>query len=230
MQKVTYSVIIPTLTRDEEHRQAFLETVLSIEENTQKDDYELIIVDDGSPMKLEEFADPDVWVTHKENKGIAASWNDGMMVARGQYICIINDDITVPSGWLEGLRIALDAGVSVSGPGIVGKTDDLMGIDNTHSWFPGFCFMMNRSTMFAIGKFDERFSPFNYEDTDYWVRVLKAGGTLTRNYDVRITHREGDVLHKLEYGSVSEINKKKFLEKHGFDPIPFFYHGGEQPW
>lgn len=228
MQKVTYSIVMPTLTKDSSHRDVFSETVQSVEENSE--DYELIIVDDGSPLRLDEYADPDTWVIHKNNKGIAASWNDGMKVARGEYIVIINDDITVPPEWLQGLRLALDNNLSISGPGIIGKTDDLLGIEQTHSWFPGFCFMMHRKTMMQIGLFDERFSPFNYEDTDYWVRVLKAGGTLTRNFNVRITHREGDVLHKLEYGAVSEENKKKFIDKHGFDPLPFFYHGGERPW
>lgn len=228
MQKVTYSIIMPTLTRDNDHREVFRETVDSIVENSE--DYELIIVDDGSTLKLDEYANPDVWVLHKDNKGIPASWNDGMMVARGEYIVIINDDITVPSGWLQGLRLALDNTISVAGPGVVGKTDQFMGIDQTHHWFPGFCFMMSRKTMMQIGRFDERFSPFNFEDTDYWVRVMKAGGTLNRNFNVRITHKEGDVLHKLEYSKVSEKNKQRFIEKHGFDPIPFFYHGGEKPW
>lgn len=241
MSQIKYSVIMPTLTRDEEHRQVFAETVASVVENS--NNYELIIIDDGSPLNLTEYANPDVWIVHKENKGIAPSWNDGLRMARGKYVCIINDDITVQPGWLDTMESVFPLFSNnyktpvVVAPGVVGKDDGKRDYEANHSWFPGFCFMMHQSTIQTslsgfspVGYFDEQFTPFNYEDTDFWVRLLKAGGKLVRMYNTMITHREGDVLHKLEYGEVSRKNKRKFIEKWGFDPIDYFYHGGVQPW
>jgi GT2 family glycosyltransferase len=232
-----YSIIIPTLTKDEDHLHVLQECMESIKKNSK--DYELILVDDGSTWQTWEdfdawdnFVEFDILIQHTKNKGIASSWNDGIKIARGEYIAIVNDDITVQEGWLDKLRMALeeDDDNMVSAPGLLHPDANASGIIEDYQWYPGYCFMLKRETIDKIGLFDEQFSPFNFEDTDYWTRVLSWGGKLVRNYNTNITHREGHVLHTLEYEKVSEENKKKFIEKHGFDPIPVFYYGAPAPW
>jgi len=158
------------------------------------------------------------------------SWNDGIKLARGEYVVVINDDITVEEKWVDKLRVALqnEEDAYVSAPGVEGQENGT-GIEETYQWFPGYCFMLSRECIDEIGLFDEQFSPFDYEDTDYWYRVLKAGKKLVRNYSTTITHVGGHVLHTLDYDKVNEENKKKFVAKHGFDPIPAFYYNKPLP-
>lgn len=227
-----YSIVLPTYTNTKEHLKIFWECLMSVHANS--NDAEIILVNDGSLFSENIEKSKSLITTlveHSTNKGIPVSWNDGLKIARGEYIVVINDDITVTKGWLDKLRMALEDDDSnfVAAPGVKGKQNG-HGIEENYQWYPGYCFMVKRATIDQIGFFDEQFSPFNFEDTDYWTRVLMAGKKLVRNYSTTITHHEGHVLHTLKYEQVSERNKKKFINKWGFDPIPVFYYGKEAPW
>lgn len=61
-------------------------------------DFELILVDDGSPDRCGEIcdayaeSDPRVRVIHQENQGLSGARNSGMDVAQGEYITFIDSD------------------------------------------------------------------------------------------------------------------------------------------
>lgn len=231
MASVKHSVVIPTYCNNKTQYDNLIATLQSVHANS-PEATEVILVNDGSKYPEAAFAHlvPTTYVQHKVNKGIATSWNDGITIARGYYITVINDDVTVQKGWLEALENAVNwPDALVSAPGVYGK-ENFTGIEDNYQWFPGYCFMLTQDTIDKIGIFDEQFSPFNYEDTDYWTRCLKSGGLLMRNYSTMIKHLEGHVLHTLDYDGVSAENKKKFIAKHGFDPIPVFYEGAKAPW
>ena len=64
------------------------------------EDYEVILVDDGSPdrcpMICEEYAkkDPRIRVIHQENRGLPAARNTGLRAASGEWIiCVDSDDL-----------------------------------------------------------------------------------------------------------------------------------------
>ena len=66
-------------------------------------DFELILVDDGSPDNCpaicDEYANIDerIIVIHQENRGLSASRNAGLQIAKGKYICFVDsDDILHP--------------------------------------------------------------------------------------------------------------------------------------
>jgi GT2 family glycosyltransferase len=227
-----YSIILPSYTITKEHKEVLKRALASLQDAMSLNT-ELILIDDGSIFDISDLYEqgPHKVIIHRRNSGIATSWNDGLKLARGEYIAIINDDITVEIGWLDKLRQALEFEdeYMVSAPGVSGGENGI-GIEEDYQWFPGYCFMLKQDTVDKIGLFDEQFSPFNYEDTDYWTRVLKTGGKLVRNYSTTITHKEGDVLHSLNYDKVDQINKQKFIEKHGFNPTPVFYYGEPAPW
>lgn len=229
-----YSIVMPVFLREDAHKQVVLNTLESIKKNSSE--CEIIIIDDGSTLLtgfLRDFAD--IYIRHKTNMGIAPSWNDGKNVSRGEYVVFVNDDILVPEKWLEAMAwifypdMKPNAGVAApkgAGPTVKpyvfhGPEDaGLAKADINQKFYPGYCFMLKRDRFFE--DFDEQFIPFNYEDTDYWERMTRKGFEMWR-MPLDIWHAEGDVLHKLSYGAVSEQNKQRFINKHGFDPMEKFY-------
>lgn len=102
-------------------------------------DFELILVDDGSPdncgMICDEYAKQDdrIRVIHQENQGLSAARNAGIDIAKGDYLTFIDSDDLVKENYLERLYqllIEYHAELSVcdmysfqDGEEISGKTD-----------------------------------------------------------------------------------------------------------
>lgn len=76
-------------------------------------DFEMILVDDGSPDNCgaicDEYAAMDhrVQVIHKPNGGLSDARNAGLAIARGEYIAFVDSDDWVAEDYLERLRFAL---------------------------------------------------------------------------------------------------------------------------
>lgn len=76
-------------------------------------DYEIILVDDGSPDGAGELCDqlakqhPQICVIHQSNAGLSAARNAALKIARGEYITFVDSDDTIFPDMLEilaGLR------------------------------------------------------------------------------------------------------------------------------
>lgn len=71
--------------------------------------FELILVDDGSPDNsgkiCDEYTKKDnrIKVIHKENGGVSSARNCGIDVAKGKYICFVDSDDTLQSTYLSEL-------------------------------------------------------------------------------------------------------------------------------
>lgn len=82
-----FSIIVP-IYNVEEYLPASIKSVLS----QSCKDYELILVDDGSPDKCPQICDeyaaryPQVQAIHKVNGGLSDARNAGMAVSKGKYI------------------------------------------------------------------------------------------------------------------------------------------------
>lgn len=88
----TVSVIIPTYNRAHVLGRA-VRSVL----NQTYQDFELIVVDDGSSDGTSEavraFADPPIrYLRHERNRGAAAARNSGIEAARGEYVAFLDSD------------------------------------------------------------------------------------------------------------------------------------------
>ncbi len=96
-----FSIIMPVYNNEN----YFPMAVKSVEDQNYEN-YELIIVDDGSTDKTPRIADdlarknPHIKVIHQENQWIYNSFNNGITLAEGEYIYILNSDDRLVSGAL----------------------------------------------------------------------------------------------------------------------------------
>jgi GT2 family glycosyltransferase/Flp pilus assembly protein TadD len=210
--------------------------------------HEVIIVDnastDGTPDWLKTLAalhNNYRLILNLENRGFAAGCNQGLAVARGSYLVLLNNDVVVTAEWSSGLRETL---LSEPGCGIVGPlTNNASGIQALgeapyasladldlfaellrkryrYRRVPsrrlvGFCMLFSRRLYEEIGGLDEQFGTGNFEDDDFCLRAAIAG---YQNYvagDVYV-HHHGSVSFKaagIDYRQSIARNGALFQEK-----------------
>lgn len=103
----TISIIVPVY-QVEAYLGRCIDSILS----QSYEDYELILVDDGSPDRCgeicEEYAkkDPRIRVIHKENGGLSTARNAGLDCASGSFVTFCDSDDYWQPDWLEWLYSA----------------------------------------------------------------------------------------------------------------------------
>ncbi len=109
MSKPYFSIIVPTFNRPQALN-ACLSALNRIEYS--KDDFEVIVVDDGSPRSLESVLrhwrdSLDIQLLRQENAGPAVARNNGAKQARGQFLAFTDDDCAPARDWLRCLSAQL---------------------------------------------------------------------------------------------------------------------------
>jgi len=110
------TVIVPVY-KAEEFLEACMDSILS----QSFSDFEVILVDDGSPDNCGVLCDgyaaaySHVSVIHQENRGQAAARNHAMTKAKGKWICFVDSDDLIHPRMLEWLwRAARETGAPIS--------------------------------------------------------------------------------------------------------------------
>lgn len=215
---------------------------------------EIVVVDnaseDGSVEWLREQEDI-VLVENTENTGFPKGCNIGIEAADCENdIFLLNNDTLMVDNALFWLRMGLYESDEVGTAGSVSnycgnmqqvagnirETDKLMKygfMNNVPMEFPyeeklfliGFALLIKREVYNIVGKLDERFTPGNFEDNDYGLRVLQAGykNVLCRNSF--IIHFGSKTFKKSAntYNDIMQVNAGKFKEKWDIDPRYYFY-------
>ena len=92
--------------------------------------FELILVDDGSPDRCPEMCDEyektyeQVRTLHKKNGGLSDARNAGMKIARGKYITFVDSDDYVNPLYLEMLVKGIQEGADISVCGFISVYDN----------------------------------------------------------------------------------------------------------
>lgn len=233
-------------------------TIDSIRKHT-KAPYELIVVDNASTDGTVEYlkAQRDVrGVFNDENVGFPSGCNQGMEIAVGDYIVLLNNDVIVSDGWLTGLiecaghspKIGIVGPMSnrISG----GQLEKNIGYKkvnqiqefaakyrrkNRKRWLEaprvaGFCMLIKRELVDKIGGLDTAFGMGNCEDDDYCLRSRLAGYGVVIAGDVFIHHFGSASFGKdgLEkYREFIKANELIFKGKWGITPLEWWREGKE---
>jgi len=204
----TVSVIVPTYNRPERLRQ----TLASIMAQTFQD-FEIVVVNDGG-ADIASVVDGVndgriVSAKHGRNRGLAASRNTGLRLAKGTYIAYLDDDDRYLPDHLETLVSVLQQGEYKAAYTDAWRVHERMqdgrlvevGRDVPYShdfnpanllvsnYFPVLCIMHERSCLDEVGLFDE--SLFAHEDWDLWIRMAtKFAFTHIRKTTAQFTWRD----------------------------------------
>jgi len=125
------SVIIPVY-RVEKYIAATVQSVLAQTYNN----FELLIIDDGSPDKsieiCQQFTDNRIKIIRQENRGVAAARNTGIRYAQGEYLAFLDgDDLWLPeklAKHIEHLDNSPTVGVSFCRSAFIDEAGNPLGI------------------------------------------------------------------------------------------------------
>ena len=181
---------------------------------------------------------------NKTNRGFAGGNNDGIAVADGEYIVLLNNDTIVTRGWLTNMlkHFSNDEAVGLVGPvtNSIGNEARInvtytepeqmpafadsyinahMGEEyNHHGILAMFCLMISRELYNKVGPLDEHYGIGMFEDDDYSIASEKNGYRNVLAEDVFIHHFGSVSFKKLEdetYRKLFEQNKAYYEQKWG---------------
>jgi GT2 family glycosyltransferase len=177
------SIIIPTL----DNVGGLRDCIHSVAGTTDLGRTEVIVGANGSPPGVLDYLralpPPFRHVWHPEPLGFARAVNAGAVVARGERILLLNDDVVIldwggGDGWVRMLE----------GPII--DEDDVVATGAARDWWARdkpflvfFCTMIDRARFLELGMLDEAFGVGAGEDADF---CLKAAGRGWRNLQVPV--------------------------------------------
>ena len=198
---------------------------------------------DVTERRLQEISGIRV-LRNAENLGFVGSCNAGAAMARGEFVLFLNNDTVVTAGWLEALLRVFDEApdAGLVGARLVypdGRLQEAGGIifsdgsgwnygrfeDPDDSRFAfrreadycsGAAIVLRRELFESLGRFDSRYAPAYYEDTDLAFAVRAAGLKVYYEPRSRVVHFEG-VSAGTDTGSGMKryqlINHGKFVAK-----------------
>jgi len=140
--------------------------------------YEFIIVDNGSPIGGEYLREQaDVYVRNPTNLGFAPAVNQGLKIARGDWLIVSNNDIEFLHDWPHAAISAwVDDVGAISSHLHDSDPEHRAGIElapEGHMF--GALWMTRREVLDEIGLLDEGYERGMFEDRDLWRRLSIAG-------------------------------------------------------
>lgn len=222
----------------------------SLDEFTNYSHLEIIVVDNASTDGSEQFLSE--WVNaapgrqlilNGDNRGFAAANNQGLAIASGAYLVLLNNDTYVTPGWCRTLLKHLQRDPSI---GLIGPVTNNIGNEakinisyanmgdmlessarftRSHigRTFPlrtaaFFCVMMSREVYERVGPLDESFGRGFFEDDDYCRRIEQLGLRVVCAEDVFVHHHLSASFSKLrsqERQALFEQNQAIYEAKWG---------------
>lgn len=236
------SIIIPTYDRVD----LLLQCLDHIDRYTSSP-HEIIVVDngstDGTAAAVRRRQGRVRLAVYPQNLGFARAVNTGLMMAKGNTIVLLNNDVLVTEGWLDQLLACLRQvpGAAAAGPVtnyISGEQQidvpyvdvaDMPAFAAMHNrpdpgkWretdrLVGFCVAFPRTTLEQVGYFDEGYEIGNFEDDDWVARLRLQGKKMVIAGDTFVHHYGSMTMKGLGSQGFQEVNDRNhhfFNEKWG---------------
>lgn len=129
------SIIIPTYNTCEEMLNHCIQSIT----NQVYEDYEIILIDDGSKADIAHKIDEKfgmnnkIKIIHQNNKGVSASRNLGIKLSKGRYVTFVDADDCIDCNWLSvSVEVANKENADVV-YGVVKRINDYSQCNRSHS-------------------------------------------------------------------------------------------------
>ena len=232
VEKYKISVVICTFNRAD----ILVQSILSLEnqEGMNRDDYEMVVIDDGSTddtaKRVKELqTGTSLRYFFKDWGGRSEARNLGIEKAEGEIIVFVDDDIIAPPRFLVNhlAKYDGDAKIVVRGPIVnVRKPEIIPDFKPGAEYFSSAFFCTcnastHKKTLEEIGGFDTDFKEYGFEDNEIGWRLRQAGCTYVFSMDAYIFHYKP---HKGE--SLDQMKKR--AEEMGRSA--YIYHSKHPHW
>jgi len=196
------SIVIPCFN----HGEFLPEAVCSVTA-IERDDIELIVIDDGSTdertrKEMDSLPGRGIKTIRQENKGLAAARNAGVAIAKGEYILPLDADDRLRSEWIaQGIRI-LDSKPKV---GVVYGDAERFGTrtgrwrvgpfdaDKLLEWNYIHASALYRRTVWEQNRgYDGTMPVQGLEDWDFWLGALEHGWEFAYVPEVFFDYRQAE--------------------------------------
>lgn len=210
---------------------------------------EILCVDNGSTDGTREWlaseathrGEPFRLIAFEENRGFAPAVNAAAAAARGELLCLLNNDTVLTAGWLSALvrHLERDPALGMVCPSTnevanAAKVDTgYRDLSELEPWARGFtrknagrsepietlamfCVLTRRETWDAVGPLDERFAVGMFEDDDYSRRLREKGFRLAVARDSFVHHWGRGTFREMperEYLRIFDENQARYEEK-----------------
>jgi len=169
---------------------------------------EVIVVDDGSPDDTASVCrryGSRIHYIHKENAGLSAARNTGILAAAGDFVIFLDSDDFLPLETVQKHLQTIEARpdidvayatylyVDMSGSPTLTGFDPFVEDDAFHqlllgNLFPSHAAMTRRSSLANSGLFDVDLK--SVEDWDLWLRLAARGSKFVRTADIAVPYRQ----------------------------------------
>jgi glycosyltransferase involved in cell wall biosynthesis len=210
------SIIIPCYN----HGQYIREALDSVEKVADKNLYEIIIVNDGSKdeytiQMMDKLAAEGYHVINQVNQGLGRTRNNGIKVAKGDYILPLDSDNRIRPEYIYKSIEILDAHPEIA---MVYGDAEFFGDKSKRHAVGEFnlqnmmvenqidaCAVYRKSVWEAVGGYDEKMPIMGYEDWDMWLNMTFKQYKFHYVPEILFDYR---VLGNSMLRSVSSSNKK----------------------
>lgn len=198
-------------------------------------DFELIVVDngssDGTVEYLKSFNNIKI-ILNSENLGFSKGNNQGIMVAEGEYIGFLNNDILLYPNWFEECeKVFVKGNAAFVSPRHINPHYDntneksyvkyyQSNFDYKTAYEKSFdecvfsCVLTTKKVLSEIGMFDEYYTPAFFEDNDLKYRAIEAGYNCYVSNTCCFFHFGS--ITSIEHNQHREKNRLYYYEKYPF--------------
>jgi GT2 family glycosyltransferase len=205
-------------------------------------EFETIVIDNGSTDGSADMAETEFSarvVRNSANRGFCAANNQGIALARGQFVALLNNDAEAAPGWLAALRrvfdLAPDIGMAASkildfdDPTLIDKAGHLIYPDGQNRgrgtgardtgqydreeeclWPDGCAAMYRKMMLDQIGGFDEDFFAYG-DDAELGLRARIAGWRAIYTPAALVRHHRGSTLGRGSARRLALIERNRIL-------------------
>lgn len=178
-------------------------------------DFEIIVSDDGSSDNTAQevasfMSDKIIYLNAHVRRGLSAARNAALMRSKGEYIVVIDDDITLRNDFLDSLsNIIITADVDALSPKLVDLVTGRPFVDILddkeralgfldYNYFRGGAHVISKRVLKIAGYYDERFGVgakyYSAEESDYFFRLKQSGCKITYYPGLTVYHNNGQEL------------------------------------